>query len=169
MLCEGKGLLRYKFKPEAISSKNMSRLRQLQVVWRYRCLVWMPMQPPTNKASQLATAFSALMTTADPKYNLNCFGDWFTSMPSRFGADNVLDAAAEAFLEGLMGIWTRSGEQTVGTMTKYGHALRSLRSVLDDPVKVKSPNTLCATILFTVSRVLSSFQGKGEEEKKKYC
>ncbi|EHK23102.1 uncharacterized protein TRIVIDRAFT_29730 [Trichoderma virens Gv29-8] len=149
--CQGTGTVRYKFKTQ-IQSPNVVGLRQQKMLWQYRPLIWMPIQTPTNGASRLATAFSSLMTAEDPKYNLNCFGDWFTGLPSRFGADQVLDDVADAFLEGLIGIWIHGGRQTVDAMTKYGRALKSLRAALYDPITVKSPHTLCATILFTVSR-----------------
>ncbi|KAL7905018.1 hypothetical protein GGI35DRAFT_461632 [Trichoderma velutinum] len=149
--CQGIGTLRYKFKTQ-IEYTNALSSRQQQMFWQYRPLIWMPIQNPTNGASRLATAFSSLMTAEDPKYNLNCFGDWFTSLPSRFGADQMLDDVADAFLEGLIGIWIYGGKQTVGAMIKYGRALKSLRAALYDPTTVKSPHTLCATILVTVSR-----------------
>ncbi|CEJ95193.1 hypothetical protein VHEMI10690 [[Torrubiella] hemipterigena] len=73
-------------------------------------------------------------------------------MLSRFGADDVLDRSANAFLEGLMSIWAPSPEQTVKAIMQHGRALRCLREALYDPIRAKSPYTLYATILFMISR-----------------
>ncbi|CEJ95267.1 hypothetical protein VHEMI10756 [[Torrubiella] hemipterigena] len=112
----------------------------------------MPVRTLDSNVDRLVAAYSSLLMTKNAKYSLNCFGQLFACIPSRLGADDVLDLSADAFLEGLVGIWAPSPKQRVKAMTKHGVALRCLRNALYNPALAKSPYTLYATILFMISR-----------------
>ena len=70
----------------------------------------------------------------------------------RLGANEILDAAANAIIQGYAKLRGRRAGCIVEALFKYGHALSLLRKTLQDPVKAKSPNVLGAIFLLLLSQ-----------------
>ncbi|CAH0021784.1 unnamed protein product [Clonostachys rhizophaga] len=149
MPCVGKGQLRYKFVSQTV---GCHRQHQWKTLPQSRPVSWMPPQVPSNAADMLSAEFTSLLIIMNLKYNLACFGDWFASIPMRLGANEVLDAAADAFIQGYAALRGRRAGRIVEALSKYGHALSLLRKALQDLVKAKSPNVLGAIFLLIVSQ-----------------
>lgn len=107
---------------------------------------------PSNAADMLTAEFTSLLIVTNPKYDLACFGDWFASVPMRLGGNEILDAAANAFIQGYAQLRGHRAGRIVEALSKYGHALSLLRKALQDPAKAKSPSVLGAIYLLLVSQ-----------------
>ncbi|OAP54320.1 hypothetical protein AYL99_11421 [Fonsecaea erecta] len=107
-------------------------------------------RPPSNDTTRLANAFAdKIKPNVGVQYNLAwTYGDYLNYVPARLGTNEALDSATDAFL---MAVATLSDPLGVTSrpvlLEKYGRALASLRKCLDDSVKARAPETLCA-ILF---------------------
>ncbi|EXJ65356.1 hypothetical protein A1O7_01697 [Cladophialophora yegresii CBS 114405] len=103
---------------------------------------------PWNGTTRLASAFTHMIKpTVSIKYNLAwTYGDYLNHVPARLGVNDALDNATDAFVTAVGTLSDGSGS-TVLALEKYGRTLASLRKCLDDPVKARAPETLCA-ILF---------------------
>ncbi|KIW72008.1 hypothetical protein PV04_00232 [Phialophora macrospora] len=104
---------------------------------------------PSNGTTRLAGAFADMIKpTVSIKYNLAwTYGDYLNHVPSRLGVNEALDSATDAFLTAVGTISEYGTGSTLLALEKYGRTLASLRKCLDDPVKARAPETLCA-ILF---------------------
>ncbi|KAJ9606338.1 hypothetical protein H2200_009299 [Cladophialophora chaetospira] len=107
-------------------------------------------QSPSNETTRLVAAFTEKIKPARGiKYNLAwTYGDYLNHVPSRLGRNEALDNATDVWMTAFEHQFSTSGvENTPVLLEKYGRSLASLRKCLDDPVKAKAPETLCA-ILF---------------------
>ncbi len=107
-------------------------------------------QPPSNATTLLVAAFTEkIKPTRGIKFNMAwTYGDYLNSVPSRLGVNEALDAATDTFVTAVeISLCKRGTDQTSILLEKYGRTLACLRTLLNDPVKAKAPETLCA-ILF---------------------
>ena len=136
--CVGLGQRRYKFVHDDKAFALDDNIVQQRV-------------PRSETSADLTSAFNAV--TINPargiKFNLAwTYGDYLNDVPSRLGANEALDAATDTFVTAVEISFSKRGtNHTSILLEKYGKSLASLRKCLDDPVKVKTPETLCA-ILF---------------------
>ncbi|KIW82560.1 hypothetical protein Z517_05587 [Fonsecaea pedrosoi CBS 271.37] len=105
---------------------------------------------PVNDTARLASAFAdKIKPTLGVQYNLAwTYGDYLNHVPARLGMNEALDSATDTFLTAFATLADPLGTRSNPVLLeKYGQTLAILRRCLDDPVKARSPETLCA-ILF---------------------
>ncbi|EXJ71589.1 uncharacterized protein A1O5_05397 [Cladophialophora psammophila CBS 110553] len=104
----------------------------------------------SNDTTQLVNAFTdKIKPTLGVQHNLAwTYGDYLSYVPARLGANEVLDSATDTFLTAVATLSDPlSAHSSPVLLEKYGRTLASLRKCLDDPIKAKTSETLCA-ILF---------------------
>ena len=88
------------------------------------------------------------------KYNLAwTFGAYLDEVPARLGTNEALDRAADALLAALGRFSGSDVNVSPVLLEKYALALAALRKCLDDPVKAKASETLCAVMLLITCHV----------------
>ncbi|OAL17223.1 hypothetical protein AYO22_11788 [Fonsecaea multimorphosa] len=105
---------------------------------------------PSNETTRLVNAFTdKIKPSLGVQYNLAwTYGDYLNYVPARLGVNEALDSATDAFLTATTTLSDPlSSKSSPALFEKYGRSLASLRKCLDDPVKARAPETLCA-ILF---------------------
>ncbi|KAF7558065.1 hypothetical protein G7046_g5878 [Stylonectria norvegica] len=110
--------------------------------------------PPRMPSSQIvmrAIAFVSRLEISDPRYDVCCYGTFLMDIPRRLGTNASLDAAVDTFTSASASLHT-GGRHSVATLTKYGHALKTLRESLDNPVTARKPETLCAIYLIMITQ-----------------
>jgi hypothetical protein len=120
---------------------------------------------PSNVTTRLAGAFTAMIKpSVSIKYNLAwTYGDYLNYVPSRLGVNEVLDNATDTFLTAVGTISEYGTGSTVLALEKYGRTLASLRKCLDDPVKARAPETLCAILFLWNCQVCRSISRSGRQ------
>lgn len=115
---------------------------------------WTLCASPSNELTALTSAFvRTIKRTTDLRYNLWwSFGSFLEDLPRRLGVDEALDRAVDALTTGHADFCVSQAPSIV-TMSKYSHALRSLRICLDDPVHAQSSNTLAAGMILLVCQM----------------
>ena len=109
----------------------------------------------SNETTRLAATFSdKINPSVGVQYNLAwTYGDYLNFVPARLGTNEALDTATDTFISALRR-YSGSGTSThPAVLEKYGLALSSLRRCLNDPVKAKTPETLCAILFLWNSQV----------------
>ncbi|KAI8718058.1 Zn(2)-C6 fungal-type domain-containing protein [Fusarium sp. LHS14.1] len=159
--CIGSGKQRYKFKVQTLeigsdsgspqivdtdedtySSSSQSSSSPLS----FQALVRVP-SSPTNIITN--TLISRLEIT-DLRYDITCYGDFLRHIPARLGRNEALDTSADALATTFSTLHRPQGHQSVDALTKYVRALKSLRVVLSDPRKARTPETMCAVYLIMI-------------------
>ncbi|TQW03759.1 Zn(II)2Cys6 transcription factor [Cordyceps javanica] len=92
-------------------------------------------------------------------FDLKCFGEWFARIPTRMGTSELMDNATETFLDAYDDL--RGGKQSLTTLSKYGKALKSLTSALQDPQQTKSPYILCSIFMIMIAQMWASKSAQG--------
>ncbi|KAK3944423.1 hypothetical protein QBC46DRAFT_374280 [Diplogelasinospora grovesii] len=103
---------------------------------------------PSNQRTIVADAFLSALKVTDVRFDLSIYGSFLKDIPKRLGTNEALDASVEALTTALP--WIQSRRETPEMFDRYAHALKTLRLCLDDPVKGRSPDTLCALYLVVV-------------------
>ncbi|KAJ3496356.1 hypothetical protein NLG97_g2714 [Lecanicillium saksenae] len=155
--CTGKGQLRYKFKEQCINYAPPKKTQRPARRASPKSLS--PPASPTNQITRLSSRFAAALEIDDPQFDLKCFGDWFARIPTRMGANELLDNATETFLDAFDDL--RSGQKSLGTLSKHGKALASLAIALQDPQQTKSPYTLCSIFMIMIAQMWASKSAQG--------
>lgn len=107
--------------------------------------------PPSNDMTMTTSRLMSALEVPDPRFDLSVYGGFVKELPRRLGTNEALDSAVVALTTILPVVQTR--QQSAETFHKYGLALRSLRECLGDPVKARSPDTLCALYLTVICQV----------------
>lgn len=115
----------------------------------FQALVRVP-SSPTNTITN--TLISRLEIT-DLRYDITCYGDFLRHIPARLGRNEALDTSADALATTFSTLHRPQGHQSVDALTKYVRALKSLRVVLSDPRKARTPETMCAVYLIMICQV----------------
>ena len=140
--CEGGGQQRYKFHNQTLSvAPNRASERIENVTYL-----------PSNGDTMLASAFTFAFDTRDLRFDLRIYGEFFRDIPRRLGRNEALDASTRAITTAYTAVQTR--QHSVKIYEDYAHALKMLRTCLNDPVKAAEPDTMCAVYLTMICQVL---------------
>lgn len=109
----------------------------------------------TNEHTRRVSAFvDKIKTSTGVKYNLAwTYGGYLVDVPARLGTNEALDRAADTVLAALERFSASHVDVTPVILEKYTLALAALRRCLDDPVKAKASETLCAVLLLLTCQV----------------
>ncbi|KAJ5899551.1 transcriptional regulator family: Fungal Specific TF [Penicillium taxi] len=174
--CVGSGMKRFKFQAEkdytVLVSNKSSRSSPnhdfvvMQPESFFTPLGQMDVYPspcssPGNELSLLRSAFTKTINrSTDLRYNLWwAFGGFLEDIPRRLGTNEALDHAIDT-LTTAHGSFCIGRKASVETLTKYSHALRTLRIYLDDRVHAHSSSTLCAVMVLLVCQ---TFMGQSTQ------
>ncbi|KPM44540.1 hypothetical protein AK830_g1978 [Neonectria ditissima] len=178
--CVGGGKQRYKFKVQVLESHTTGtvnsgnvdsriintgnvniRIASTGTIKRPRtCVQADPLAVvPRSRATAIAGDFISRLGVADARYDLTCYGNFLQNIPQRLGTNKALDAAVDAFVTA--GSTFHSDQHSLMAISKYGRALKALRDCLDDPVRGRTVDTMCAIYLVMV---VQGWIGTKEEE-----
>jgi hypothetical protein len=102
-----------------------------------------------------SSAFVSLLEITDARYDLSCYGGFLKDVPRRLGTGHdALDASVHALTSCFSLLYT--GQRSLDPLLKYGNALKALRICMGDPIKARTPDTLCAIYLITICNVSST-------------
>lgn len=113
-------------------------------------------QTPSSDASRLAQALVArLRPWEDLSHHMAwAYGPFVTYLPGRLGYNEALDAATKTLLSLHMEACTYSYQRTHrAVLTEYTNAIKTVRKVLDDPVKAWETETLAAVVVLAACQV----------------
>jgi hypothetical protein len=110
---------------------------------------------PGNETTPLTNALiSNLKASHDLRYHLSwTYGGFIEDIPRRLGTNEALDAAVAALLSSHSSLNIRRGTGElipIEAMSKYTHALKTLRITLGNPELAREANTLCAVMLLLI-------------------
>ena len=116
---------------------------------------------PNHHLTSLTNSFvGAIKRSTDLRYNLWwSFGLFLEEVPRRLGNNEALDRAVDAVTTIHADFCTRRSI-SVGALSKYSHALRTLSVYLDDPIQAIASNTLCAVMILLVCQAFIGNQGQ---------
>ncbi|KAJ5084176.1 hypothetical protein NUU61_008755 [Penicillium alfredii] len=143
--CVGSGQQRYKFKEQPLSPASQ---HDQYPAPGHMFPAGSPARSPSNESTMVAQAFVSALQVTDLRYNLSTYGTFLYDIPRRLGSNAVLDAAANVMGSAFPFLHARQYPPHV--LVRYGRALRTLRTCLDDPVEAPTPNTLCAIYLIII-------------------
>lgn len=86
----------------------------------------------------------------DLRYHLTwAYGCFLEDLPRRIGTNAALDTAVDALVcaHSRFSTLARGAANDLESLSKYTHAVKTLRLCLDDPVKARETNTLAAVML----------------------
>lgn len=112
---------------------------------------------PSSALTVLTQAFvQAIHPSTDIRWNLAwMYGGFLRDVPARLGTNEALDTAADAVIC-MHREFCTSRKVSVKGLSKYGRALNTLHTYLDDPVKAGSTDTLCAVTILLLCQVRHS-------------
>jgi hypothetical protein len=108
---------------------------------------------PSNQTTTVTHTLVSRLEITDLRYDITCYGDFLRHIPARLGRNEALDASADALATTFSTLHMPQGYQTIDALTKYGRAINSLRLCLDNPVKARMPETMCAVYLIMICQV----------------
>lgn len=102
----------------------------------------------------LAHAFvKAIKISADLRYNLLwAYGGFLEDIPRRLGTNEALDTSVAALVTAHTHFSIHKSV-SVEALTKYSQALSKLRIYLNDSIKARTPETLCAVMILLICQV----------------
>ncbi|KAF2178156.1 hypothetical protein K469DRAFT_643182 [Zopfia rhizophila CBS 207.26] len=155
--CIGCGEQRYKFKDQ----KMVFRSAGFQAAQGVVSVSTVPALPriPSNQTTMVASAFVSQLEVTDIRYDLTCYGAFLRHIPRRLGTNAALDASVGAVTSAFSSLHT--GQHSLDALTKYIHALKTLRVCLNDPVRARTVDTLCAIYLIMICQ---SWIGKHDDQ-----
>ena len=109
---------------------------------------------PTDETTALAVALIAKFhDRSDLKYHLSwTYGDFLEEIPRRVGTSEALDASVSTLVAAHSHLSSRTLISRTEALSKYNHALRTLRKALDVPWKACQTETLCACYLLLIAQ-----------------
>lgn len=108
-------------------------------------------KPLSNDMTWLANSLISGLQIKDPRFDLACYGTFLPEIPRRLGKHPALDASASALVCAYPAVYSRQPSREA--LTRYGHALRVLRTSLDDPNVENIVEILCAIYFLLVCQV----------------
>ncbi len=148
--CVGQGQLRYRFKEQFTASKSPPQTVQLV---RRQTAFQLHTTPPANEIDSLSHRLVSALQVTEPRYDVSALGTWFEEVPSRLGRNELFDTSTAAFIYAIEDLRTQTQTPSVGALSKYGKALNSLATTLQNPTKAKEPYTLASIFMLMVSQV----------------
>lgn len=160
--CIGGGQQRYKFKDQGNALKCSQRG---VVAWDSKSVeVGAVRRPPTlairrlrverslnNRSSRTVSALVSMLEIKDLRFDVRCYGLFFTSLPQRLGTNKSLDAAVEAMIEAYPCVQRKVS--SVPALSKFGKAVRILRTTLHEPYQTQSLETICSIYVLMICQV----------------
>ncbi|KAL8907065.1 MAG: hypothetical protein Q9171_006012 [Xanthocarpia ochracea] len=154
--CIGHGQQRYKFKNKTLDLALPYRpafkeaLRSHQQV-----LVLQPTQNLSNRLSSLTSRFiHSISLDVDTRFQLPWnFGPFLVGIPCRLGRSAALDAATDTLIAAHTSFCAGNATSKQPVLAKYSRALSDLRHDLDDVVKARSAESLCAVMVLSIAQV----------------
>ena len=130
------------------------RLTQPDIVTREAYTIQLP-RNPSNPTTRMTSALTSRMDLfGDLRFNLmTAFGAYIAKIPSRLGVSPALDAASESLVAAHMYYCARSPQNNSRYLKASSHALRAVRHELNEPVKARSSEVLCAIMLLMTNQV----------------
>lgn len=103
---------------------------------------------------------SAFVDSVNPSYDIRFqlswnFGGFLVDVPRRLGTSAALDAAADALAASHARFCVGSSPDQ-SLLAKHSRALRALRYDLNDCIKARSTETLCAIMILMIVQVCMS-------------
>jgi hypothetical protein len=158
--CEGAGQQRYKFQRDkhssALQSQKPAQGREVIVVsYEGQRLLTPILGVPENDLYLLVDAFvDKIAPSTGINFNLAwSYGGYLEDVPRRLGTNTALDAAAEALVAGHQCLVPATVNARSKALVKYSKALQIMKSCLDDPVKARASETLCAVMILMTCQV----------------
>lgn len=96
----------------------------------------------------VASKFVSTLEVTDLRYDLAWYGAFLKDIPRRLGSNDALDASVSALTVAHPSLHTRQKSPEI--FVKYGKALKALRTCLNDPIKARTVETLCAIYLIII-------------------
>ncbi|KAL8753175.1 MAG: hypothetical protein Q9184_005495 [Pyrenodesmia sp. 2 TL-2023] len=149
--------LRYKFKNQTLDLELVHRPAPKSGPQPNRQdVIEQPSGALSNGLSSLSSAFvHCLSQKVDIRFQLLWnFGDYLTSIPCRLGVSAALDAAVDALVAAHSAFCVGNLVSNPVVWRKYSRALSVLRHDLDDVVKARSAESLCAVMLNSIVQLL---------------
>ncbi|EPE33525.1 hypothetical protein GLAREA_06538 [Glarea lozoyensis ATCC 20868] len=113
---------------------------------------------PTNRLTVLTASLVQTFKT-ELKYNLIWSnGLYLQEVPKRLGYNDALDTSVSALTAAHLDI-VLGRKTSVKALTEYSRALRTLKNVLNDPVKACASETLCAVMLLLLCQSFIGVRG----------
>lgn len=141
--CVGSGQQRYKFVDETVGLPCVnSDAAHMQMV-------------PSNRFTVMTSSFLAALGVTNPRFDLRIYGEFMKEIPRRLGSNSALDATVYALTAAFASI--PQNQPSAEAIDRYGRALKSVRLCLMDPIRRKSPDTLCAMYLIMILQVRLRF------------
>ncbi|KAJ5129600.1 uncharacterized protein N7515_005639 [Penicillium bovifimosum] len=164
--CVGSGQQRYMFKQERLSPKS-HRSGQSTLVLRPTSnkrelpALNIPRACPATYITLLTNSFVGIIKrSTDLRFNLWwSFGIFLEEVPRRLGSNEALDRAVDAVTTAHADFCTHR-QASVQALSKYSHALTTLRLYLDDPLQASASDTLCAVMILLVCQTFISNDGQ---------
>ena len=165
--CLGHGQQRWKFKDETVNLKAGSENKpgSQSSVSQEQTLILHPSYSPSNKTTMLASALvKRVDLSVDVRFQLTLnFGGFLLDIPRHLGTSAALDAAADSLVAAHARFCSGDRSLEHDVLAKQSRALSTLRHDLDDSVKARSSETLCAAMVLMIAQVRQSaclpFQG----------
>lgn len=110
---------------------------------------------PSNSMTKMASALSSKIDVfGDVRFNLlGTFGGYIARIPSRLGNSPALDAATDALIAAHTFYCVKSPNNRFQCLKKGSLALRAVRDELNDPIKARSSELLCAIMVLMIVQV----------------
>lgn len=163
MPCVGAGQIRYKFHVQTTTQEGRTSTPSTDSEGADQQVDAMTLLAgPTNELTVLSsTLVAAIKPSTHLRYNLAwTYGNFLDHIPSRLGRNAALDAAVTTLCAGHADLQMHLPEVSRRTRNIYGSALATLREYLNDEVKARTTETLCAVYILLVCQVFTGDTGK---------
>ncbi|KAL9012364.1 MAG: hypothetical protein Q9173_002867 [Seirophora scorigena] len=154
--CVGHGQQRYKFKNQTSELVGARRpALKPKPTCNHPTWIVQPNRTPCNALSSLTSAFiHRISQDVDIKFQLTWnFGGFLAAIPRRLGTSAALDAATDVLVAAHTGYCGGGITVDPSVLTKYSQALSVLRQDLNDVVKARSSECLCAALVLAIAQV----------------
>ena len=155
--CLGHGQQRWKFKDETVKLKIGSENNSggKSSVSQEQTLVLHPSCIPSNKTTMLASALvKRVDLSVDVRFQLTLnFGGFLLDIPRRLGISAALDAAADSLVAAHARFCSGDRSLEHDVLSKQSRAFSTLRHDLNDIVKARSSEALCAIMVLMIAQV----------------
>ena len=152
IVCVGSGQQRYMFKEERRSwspSSDQQPDHKQKISLGTQSQIKLPtlFRSPSSQTTLLTQSLvQHLEASHDLRYHLSwVYGGFIEDIPRRMGSNEALDAAVMALMSAHSSLALHRGTPPVtcsDSLSKYSHALKTLRIYLDDPIKAREAETL---------------------------
>jgi hypothetical protein len=121
--------------------------------------------PSSQKTLLTQSLVRHLEASHDLRYHLTwVYGTFIEDIPRRIGSNEALDAAVMALMRAHSSLAVHRGTPPVAcsdSLSKYSRALKTLRIYLDDPIKAREAETLCAVMILLICQSFLGTSGGG--------